>query len=109
MLVRKPIPHDAYVKYAQLRNMQIPNFSCTLFDETQDASACQLDLFVTQQVSNPPDGIENSVFVVADTVQLYRKSYISIYTFRGARSKIIQTLAYPVDFKLTHTFRFQGT
>jgi ATP-dependent exoDNAse (exonuclease V) beta subunit len=82
--------------------MQIQNFSCILFDETQDASACQLDLFVTQQVSNPPDGIKNSVFVVGDTVQSYRKSYISIYTFRGARSKIVQTLAYPIDFKLTY-------
>lgn len=67
----KAVTHDAYVKYAQLQNMRIPNFSCILFDESQDASACQLDLFVTQQVSNPTDGVKKNVFVVGDSVQSY--------------------------------------
>jgi hypothetical protein len=63
--------HDSYVKMSQLGNLRIPQFTCILFDESQDTSACQLDLFCSQQVSAPMDGVKKSVVVVGKNSFLY--------------------------------------
>ncbi|KAJ3222640.1 hypothetical protein HDU81_009696 [Chytriomyces hyalinus] len=101
-----PINHDAYLKYAQLGYMQLPSHITTvLMDESQDSSACQLDLFVTQLAKSPKP---RNVFIVGDAAQ-------SIYYFRGARPKELAQLhgkfekgpSKPVaDFRLTRSFRF---
>ncbi|KAJ3131177.1 hypothetical protein HK100_006689 [Physocladia obscura] len=100
-----PINHDSYLKYAQLGFMRFPvNITTILMDESQDATACQLDLFVTQPVKMSNSETLKNVFMVGDPAQ-------SIYYFRGARPKelaqIHTKLDTPViDFNLTRSFRF---
>ncbi|KAI8622566.1 P-loop containing nucleoside triphosphate hydrolase protein [Chytriomyces sp. MP71] len=104
-----PINHDAYLKYAQLGNINIPDYITTvLMDESQDSSACQLDLFVTQRVLGQPHNRKN-VFIVGDAAQ-------SIYYFRGARPKELAQIHEKLDpqrpiadFRLTTSFRFGPT
>lgn len=89
-----PICHDAYLKMVQLRSFVFGNYNVLLVDESQDLTACQLDLFVHQQIKN-----SKHVFLVGDACQ-------TIYSFRGARSKFIAQLEDTRDFKLTTSFRF---
>jgi F-box protein 18 (helicase) len=94
-----PITHDAYLKRAQLSGVQLKRYTAVLVDESQDTNSEQLDLFVKQQ-ARPAKGTAKVVFVVGDAVQ-------TIYSFRGARSKYLNTLPDPIqDFKLTRSFRF---
>ncbi|KAI8829976.1 P-loop containing nucleoside triphosphate hydrolase protein [Chytriomyces cf. hyalinus JEL632] len=102
-----PINHDSYLKYAQLGYMQLPSHITTiLMDESQDSSACQLDLFVTQLAKSPTK--PRNVFIVGDAAQ-------SIYYFRGARPKELAQIHEKfergpfkavADFRLTQSFRF---
>ncbi|KAJ3356919.1 hypothetical protein HDU91_005475 [Kappamyces sp. JEL0680] len=90
-----PMVHDAYIKIAQLaRDPQRLDYSVILLDESQDTTACQLDLFVHQ-----PRALGKHVYVVGDAVQ-------SIYSFRGARPRHVVNLASSADFHLTNSFRF---
>ncbi|KAJ3029712.1 UNVERIFIED_CONTAM: hypothetical protein HDU68_011325 [Siphonaria sp. JEL0065] len=107
-----PITHDAYLKYAQLGNFRLPPYITTvLMDESQDSSACQLDLFITQLAKNSKgtQSTRRNVFIVGDAAQ-------SIYYFRGARPKELAQIqthfdaATPLrDFTLTKSFRFGHT
>ncbi|KAJ3356479.1 hypothetical protein HDU83_000829 [Entophlyctis luteolus] len=104
-----PICHDAYLKYAQLnQNIELPaSCSVILVDESQDASACQLDLFVTQPAKSPHVKPNKHIFIVGDAAQ-------SIYYFRGARPKELAQIDNQFeslqgrffDFHLRRSFRF---
>ncbi|KAJ3288076.1 hypothetical protein HDU79_005124 [Rhizoclosmatium sp. JEL0117] len=112
-----PITHDAYLKYAQLGNFVLPPYITTiLMDESQDSSACQLDLFVVQLAKNPfnTHPRTRNIFIVGDAAQ-------SIYYFRGARPKELAQIQNHfeasnqsgftsfTDFSLTRSFRFGET
>ncbi|KAJ3068713.1 F-box DNA helicase 1 [Podochytrium sp. JEL0797] len=105
-----PIPFDAFLKFAQLGHMRVsPEITTILMDESQDSSACQLDLFVTQLATNNTHthGKQRNVFLVGDAAQ-------SIYFFRGARPKVLAQIHEEFtrhthcvqDFPLTTSFRF---
>ncbi|KAJ2996566.1 F-box DNA helicase 1 [Globomyces sp. JEL0801] len=89
-----PIEHDCYVKYAQLGNLNHLDYDCIMIDEAQDASMCQMDLFVNQQVAQ-----QKNVYLFGDAVQ-------AIYSFRGAKSRYLTALPNTTDFHLTNCFRF---
>jgi AAA domain len=87
-----PVSHDVYMKYAQLGHCNLNHYTAILLDESQDTTACQVDLFVQQQS-------DKKVFVVGDAAQ-------TIYSFRGAKSKFVVDLRNTQDYRLTNSFRF---
>ena len=86
------VTHDAFMKYAQLGNCNLQKYTTILLDESQDTTACQLDLFVKQQA-------DKNIYVVGDAMQ-------TIYSFRGAKSKFVVELPNTNDHTLTKSFRF---
>ena len=95
-----PVTHDCYLKFAQLGNFTMPGYSTILLDESQDASECQLDLLINQQVFFPGIKKPKNIYVMGDAAQ-------TIYSFRGAKSERIASLQGDItDFYLTSSFRF---
>ena len=86
------VSHDVYMKFAQLGNCNLNHYTAILLDESQDTTACQVDLFVNQQS-------DKKVYIVGDAAQ-------TIYSFRGAKSKFVVDLRNTQDFRLTNSFRF---
>lgn len=88
------IPHDAYLKVAQMENLNIPH-EFVFIDEAQDMTACQAELFWGQ--SQRRDKI----------IYLFGDRYQQIYRFRGAsRSFRDMVDASDPKFSLTGSFRF---
>jgi hypothetical protein len=97
---------DSVLYFAQLNRLQIVS-TALLVDESQDLTACQIDWFSQQQDHG------TQLFFVGDAAQ-------SIYSFRGARSKLLIMLGKKrvglnvttdpdrpiVDLELTKSFRF---
>ena len=88
------IPHDAYLKVAQVENLVIP-FDVLCIDEAQDMTACQADLF--WGLHQRSDKI----------IYLFGDRYQQIYRFRGA-SRSFRDMVDESNpkFTLTGTFRF---
>lgn len=84
--------HDSIMKQVQLENIKI---KCTalLIDESQDMNECQV-AWVTAQRS-----WGTHIVLVGDAVQ-------SIYSFRGAKSKMLMDIPECVDKHLTNSYRF---
>jgi len=79
-----PLVHDAYVKWAQLRGMELSEFSAILLDEAQDCTDCQLDAFVLQ-----PSHAD--IFVVGDMAQ-------ALYSWRHAKPAQLASLFEPQSY-----------
>ena len=76
-----PLLHDAYLKWAQIRGMDLGEFSAVLLDEAQDCTDCQLDAFVVQ-----PSHAD--IFVVGDMAQ-------ALYSWRHAKPAQLASLSEP--------------
>ena len=76
-----PLVHDAYLKFAQLNNLDLSQFSAILVDETQDMTEAQLDAFILKQA-------HADCFVVGDMAQ-------SLYAWRFAAPKELASLPQP--------------
>ena len=88
------IPHDAYLKVAQMENLLIPH-EFVFIDEAQDMTACQADLFWGQRQRT--DKI----------IYLFGDRYQQIYRFRGASHSFRDMVdASSRKFTLTGSFRF---
>ena len=88
--LRSPIlcTHDTYMKLFQLSEPQLDNYKVIYMDESQDANACLLDIFMKQQCQK---------IAVGDSFQ-------SIYQWRGSVNAM-EKLDYPTT-QLTKSFRF---
>ena len=82
-----PITHDAYLKFYQLTNPELP-YSHILYDEAQDCSPVMLDIFTRQKATKTAVGDQHQ----------------AIYGFRDAVNSLAQ-LDYK-KFNLTTSFRF---
>lgn len=99
-----PLPHDVYLKIAQLDGVHLGRYHVILLDEAQDCTDCQLDLFVTQQG-------HAARYVVGDLAQ-------RLYTFRGVQVRTRESNTVGLTallgsgrpltkrFELTRSFRF---
>merc|ERR1719356_1675857 len=76
-----PLVHDAYLKWAQLRGLDLDEFTAILLDEAQDCTECQLDAFVTQVR-------HADVFIVGDMAQ-------ALYSWRLAAPQQLASLNEP--------------
>ena len=88
------IPHDAYLKVAQMEHLDIPS-DFVFVDEAQDMTACQAALFWGQRQR------------IGKITYLFGDRYQQIYRFRGAsRSFRDMVDASSPKFILTGSFRF---
>jgi len=88
------IPHDAYLKVAQLENLEMP-YRYIFIDESQDMTACQADLFWGQ---HQRDG---------KNIYLFGDVYQQLYRFRGASQSFQKMVSSSKPkFTLSGSFRF---
>jgi superfamily I DNA/RNA helicase len=91
---RHGIPHDAYMKVAQLQGLS-QNFDYIAIDEAQDLSSCQADLFWG---SGNREG--KAIYLFGDQWQM-------LYRFRGASDSFQRAAERSTKvFTLTGSFRF---